>query len=101
VQLVMGNSDSALRPGGFAQVHFDVPVPAGRLNVPSSALILRGGGVKVATVDASGHVHFATVTIAQDQGNSVEISSGLKPGEKVIDSPPDSLLEGESVHVAQ
>lgn len=100
VQLVMDNSDGALRPGGFAQVHFDVPVPAGRLNVPSSALILRGGGTKVATVDASGHVHFANVTIAQDEGNSVEISSGLKPGEKVIDSPPDSLLEGEQVHVA-
>jgi RND family efflux transporter MFP subunit len=99
VQLVMDNSDGALRPGGFAQVHFDVPVPAGRLNVPSSALILRSGGAKVATVDAAGKIHFANVTIAQDQGNSVEISSGLKPGEKVIDSPPDSLLEGEQVHV--
>lgn len=100
VQLVMDNADGALRPGGFAQVHFDVPVPAGRLNLPASALILRGGGTKVATVDASGKVHFANVTIAQDQGNSVDISSGLKPGEKVIDSPPDSLLDGQKVHVA-
>jgi multidrug efflux pump subunit AcrA (membrane-fusion protein) len=77
-----------------------MPVPAGRLNLPASALILRGGGTKVATVDASGKVHFANVTIAQDQGNSVDISSGLKPGEKVIDSPPDSLLDGQKVHVA-
>lgn len=100
VQLVMDNGDGALRPGGFAQVHFDVPVPAGRLNVPSSALILRSGGARVATVDAGGHVHFTNVTIAQDQGNSVEISSGLKPGQPVIDSPPDSLIEGEKVHVS-
>jgi hypothetical protein len=46
VQLMTANPGGALKPGGFAQVRFDLPVPAGRLTVPASALILRGGGTR-------------------------------------------------------
>jgi multidrug efflux pump subunit AcrA (membrane-fusion protein) len=46
VQLMTDNPGGALKPGGFAQVRFDLPVPAGRLTVPASALILRGGGTR-------------------------------------------------------
>lgn len=100
VQLMTANPGGALKPGGFAQVRFDLPVPAGRLTVPASALMLRGGGTRVATVDAGGHAHLLKVEIGHDQGNTVEISAGLKPGTPIIDSPPDSLEEGDKVQVA-
>ena len=100
VQLLTANPGGALKPGGFAQVHFDLPVPAGRTTVPASALIVRAGGTRVATVDASSHVHLVRVEIGHDLGNSVEITAGLTPGMRIIDSPPDSIGEGDPVHVA-
>jgi RND family efflux transporter MFP subunit len=100
VQLLTANPEGALKPGGFVQVHFDLPVAAGQTIVPASALIVRTGGTRVATVDAGGHVHLVRVEIGHDLGNSVEIAAGLKPGMRIIDSPPDSIGEGDLVHVA-
>jgi hypothetical protein len=37
--------------------------------------------------------------IGEDDGATVQIVSGLNGGEKVIQDPPDSLIEGEKVHV--
>ena len=34
-----------------------------------------------------------------DSGNKVEVTSGLRAGVAVIDSPPDSLLDGTAVRV--
>ena len=38
------------------------------------------------------------VTIGQDDGRTVQIVSGLKAGDLVIQDPPDSLIEGEKVN---
>ncbi|HZV09456.1 MAG TPA: efflux RND transporter periplasmic adaptor subunit, partial [Novosphingobium sp.] len=99
VELVADNPDGALRPGGFVQVGFDLPMPAGHLSVPVSALIQRGGGTRVATVDGAGHAHLLPVTIGRDFGSTVEVVAGLGAGTPVVDSPPDSLAEGEAVDV--
>jgi hypothetical protein len=40
------------------------------------------------------------VAIARDLGASVEIKSGLGVADRVIDNPPDSLVNGEVVRVA-
>ena len=99
VELVADNPQGVMRPGGFAQVHLQLPVPAGRVVLPASALILRSGGTRVATVDAQGRAHLVPVVIGRDMGGSVEIASGLAPHTPVIDSPPDSLGEGDPVKV--
>jgi hypothetical protein len=39
------------------------------------------------------------VVIGQDDGGSVQIASGLTATDKVIQDPPDSLIEGERVTV--
>jgi hypothetical protein len=39
------------------------------------------------------------VTIGQDDGATVQIVSGLKDGDRVIQDPPDSLIEGEKVNL--
>ena len=40
------------------------------------------------------------VVIAKDLGTSVDISSGLVAGDKIINNPPDSLQPGDQVKVA-
>ena len=41
------------------------------------------------------------MTIARDFGQTIEIGSGLAPDDRVIQSPPDGIDEGDQVRVAQ
>jgi len=98
VQLSVANPKGELLPGGFATVRFDAPGEPG-LAVPPGAVITSRAGVQVATVDANNHVKLATVTIARDLGNRVEVT-GLGPDARVIDTPPDGVADGDLVRVA-
>ncbi len=99
VQLVTDNPGGMLKSGGYAQVHFDLSASGTMVTIPSSALVLRGSGTKVATVDGTGHVKLVPVVLGRDLGASVEVTSGLSGGTPIIDNPPDSISNGEQVHV--
>ena len=43
--------------------------------------------------------HLVPVGIGEDDGATVQIVSGLSADDKVIQDPPDSLIEGEKVSV--
>jgi hypothetical protein len=62
-----------------------------------SAIIFRREGTRVGTVGNDNVAHLVPVTIGQDDGATVQIVSGLKEGDRVIQDPPDSLIEGEKV----
>jgi RND family efflux transporter MFP subunit len=94
------NRDGALKPGDYAQVTFDLPSPAGTVRLPASALMFGHAGMQVAVVGADNRVRLEPVTIARDLGVAVEIAGGIAPGAAVIDNPPDSLVNGESVKVS-
>ncbi|MBN3765808.1 efflux RND transporter periplasmic adaptor subunit [Burkholderia sp. Ac-20365] len=100
VQLLVDNSDHLLRPGAFVNLHFALPVRDGALRVPASALIFDRQGLRLATIDSRDTVHFKSVEIVQDLGNAVEIGSGLTVSDRVIDTPPDGLIDGDRVQVA-
>lgn len=98
VQLEAGNGDGALKPGGYAQVRFSVS-GAGGITLPASALMVRTDGTAVATVGADNRVHIRRVTISRDEGATVEIATGLNGTERVVDTPPDALAEGDRVRI--
>jgi RND family efflux transporter MFP subunit len=93
------NHAGELLPGSYTEVHLHTSNPAPALVVPASALILEPDGLYVATVDGKSIAHMAHVLVGRDMGATIEIVNGLKPGEPVITNPPDSLTEGEKVHV--
>jgi RND family efflux transporter MFP subunit len=97
-ELQIDNPTGALKPGDYAQVSFALPPTAGMIRLPASALMFRRKGMAVATVGPNSHVVLKYVTIARDDGSSVEIASGISPTDRVIDNPPDSLVENEAVH---
>jgi hypothetical protein len=72
--------------------------------VPVSALIFRAQGLQVGTVvkgsngDQAKLVH---VTLGQDDGSTVQVIDGLAADSRVIENPPDSLIDGEPVRVVQ
>jgi len=96
VEIDVDNRKGELLPGSLAQVHFKAAaVPT--FIIPVSAIIFRREGTQVGTVGSDNVAHLIPVTIGQDDGATVQIVSGLKDGDRVIQDPPDSLIEGEKV----
>jgi len=93
------NRSGELLPGSYTEVHLNVSTNVPALIVPVSALILEADGLHVATVDATNHAHIVRVTEGRDSGSTMEILSGLAPGQSIIANPPDSLTDGELVRV--
>jgi multidrug efflux pump subunit AcrA (membrane-fusion protein) len=45
-------------------------------------------------------VALVPVTIGHDYGDSLEVTSGLRPDDRLVVNPPDSLANGQKVQVA-
>ena len=104
VELAVDNSDRALKSGDYAQVRFDLADRGGvgeALRIPASALLFRKSGMEAAVVDPQSRVRLRPVTVGLDLGQAVEVTSGLKLDDRVIDNPPDSIATGDLVRVVQ
>jgi RND family efflux transporter MFP subunit len=101
VQLAVDNAGGELLPGAFANVRFDLPADANTVIVPPGALILGKEGVRVATVDAANRVRIRKVSIGRDLGTAVQLAGGVARSDRIIDSPPDGIAEGDTVKIAQ
>ena len=97
VEVDVDNSKGVLRPGAYVFVHFHLPAIGNSVTVPSNTLLFRAEGLRVGVV-RDGRVQLVPVTIGQDFGNAVEITSGLAPADEVILDPSDSLASGMQVH---
>jgi len=100
MQLGVDNANGDLLPGGFANVSLELPHDATALRIPSSALMFDKNGLRVATLGKDDKVILKKVTIARDLGQTIEIGSGLVADDRVIQSPPDGIADGDAVHVA-
>ena len=93
------NRGGELLPGAYAQVHLALGGGAPTLMVPVSALVFQAAGLRVATIDERSRVHLVPITPGRDFGKELEVVSGLLPGQRLVDNPPDSLVEGQEVRV--
>lgn len=101
IELDVDNAERKLLPGGYGNVHFKLPHESNVVQVPTTALVFRKEGISVATLTADNRVAFHTIDISHDLGSAVQIDSGLMIADCVIDSPPDSLEQGDMVRVAK
>lgn len=104
VEIDVDNRKGELMPGALAQVQFKAPAVGQTFMVPAAALIFRSQGLQIGTVvQKDGHdvAHLVPITIGDDNGATVQVISGLDAGDRVIQDPPDSLIEGEKVLVEQ
>ncbi len=97
----VNNTTGELLPGAYTQVHLSLPRDFPTLLVPVSALIFQSEGLRVATLGADSRAHMTPITVGRDYGTQVEVVAGLTPGQQVVDNPPDSLVEGQELRVAQ
>jgi membrane fusion protein, multidrug efflux system len=96
-ELTVDNSDHTLWPGSYVDVVFEVPTDPAVLTMPEAALIFRADGAQVAIVDAQNRIHLHNVTLGQNLGRTVQVTSGLSAGDKLVNNPPAGLLEGQLV----
>jgi hypothetical protein len=59
--------------------------------------VFRASGPQVARVDPSGRISFRNVTIGRDDGNIVELSSGVAPGDRLALNVSSQIADGELV----
>jgi RND family efflux transporter MFP subunit len=102
-QLIVDNAKNELLPGGYVEVHFNLPaaVAGTSFKLPANVLLFRGDGLQVATVDSQNRVALKQVTIGRDYGSELEIVHGLSANDDVILSPPDSLVDRAQVRVSR
>jgi RND family efflux transporter MFP subunit len=101
VEIAVDNPTGQLFTGSYAEVHFKLPTPASSLILPVNTLLFRAEGLRVATVGPDQHVQLKQITIGHDFGSEVEIVAGLSGNENVIINPPDSVIDGQTVRIAQ
>ena len=98
-QFEADNKNGELKPGDYSDVQLDIQVDPHRVTIPATALIFRSHGPQVAVLGADARVHLRKVHVALDLGTTLQIDQGLNPADRVIENPPDSLMDGDQVRV--
>ena len=93
------NPNLELVPGEFGEVTFHLHSSRPVLVIPASSLLFRAQGPQAALVQADGRVRLQDVQLGRDLGNSVEVISGLRAEDEVIENPSDAITDGALVSV--
>jgi len=83
VRIAFENPDKALKPNMFADATFLAP-SVSRLMVPTSALVLTNDRTNVFVEAAEWAFERRDIEIAYQEGATIAIKSGVRPGERVV-----------------
>jgi membrane fusion protein, multidrug efflux system len=97
VEAEVPNERSLLKPGAFARAEIATEESQPVIRVPAASLVTFAGIEKVLVV-RQGKIVETRVQTGRRAGDSIEIVSGLKPGEQVV-LQPGNLAPGQSVTV--
>lgn len=92
IEAEVPNPDGALKPGFFAHVTMKLG-QASALVVPQSAVLRYAGVARVFVID-NGVVRAREVVTGTVVGDQIEVTSGLKDGDRVAVSEVDRLADG-------
>lgn len=99
IEVDVNNPSGELLPGAYAEVHLKIPSATPTFILPVNTLIFRTAGMQVAIVVNGNKAAMIPIVLGRDFGSEVEVVSGLKEDDMVIENPPDSLVDGEQVRV--
>jgi membrane fusion protein, multidrug efflux system len=96
VEAVVPNANGELKPGLFATARMEQPARTPGVVVPTSAVLTSGGTSRVFVIEGD-RAEERIVTIGQTAGDLVEITKGLKAGERVATKSVAQLSDGARV----
>jgi RND family efflux transporter MFP subunit len=100
VELQADNPDGLLQPGTYVEAQLNLPSDPSTLLMPASAILFRQDGLEVAVIGDDDKVTLKKISLARNLGVQVEVTGGLVPTDRIVDSPPDSLGSGDVVRIA-
>jgi len=102
IQIVgeFSNPGNLLRPGQYARIQAPTGNIGGALLVPQAAVNQQQGTYQVTVVGADNRAQLRTVQVGPTLGTLWVITSGLKPGERVVAVGADKVKEGGLVNPA-
>jgi RND family efflux transporter MFP subunit len=92
------NSKNLLRPGQYARVQAPTGNIEAALLVPQAAVNQQQGTYQVAVIDSDNRAQLRTVAVGPKVGTLWVITSGLKPGERVVAVGAEKVKEGQPVN---
>ena len=95
----VNNKDGVLTAGLYGIVHFQVRRSNPVVLIPSQAVIFNKDGLSAAVV-SNGKVELRKLELEADNGVNVEVRIGLRPGDRVILSPPANITDGMRVQTS-
>jgi RND family efflux transporter MFP subunit len=98
VEAVVPNDDGALKPGTFATARIEQASTKPGILVPSAAVRTISGTSRVFVV-ATDRAEERLVTVGEPVDDLVEVTTGLKTGERVATSNVNQLVDGARVNV--
>ena len=100
VEIEVNNPTGELFTGSYAAVHLKLPGSVSTYTIPVNTLLFRSEGLRVAVVKDN-KADLIPVTLGRDFGSEVEVLIGLNGDENLVVNPPDSLVSGQLVRLAQ
>ena len=98
-ELQANNPQGKLSAGTYCDVQFQIPGDPGVLRLPATALVPVDKGIEVALVASDGKAVLTPIEVGRDFGDTVEVTSGLRPTDRVIDNPAETLRTGDPVRL--
>jgi RND family efflux transporter MFP subunit len=92
------NSKNLLRPGQYARIQTPTGNITGALLVPQAAVNQQQGTYQVTVISADNRAQLRTVQVGPRVGTLWVITTGLKPGERVVAVGAEKAKEGDLVN---
>lgn len=99
ITITLDNASGDLMSGMFAEIQIKSEESAEAVCVPSDAVIVKNGVSIVVSLDDEDIPIFNEVTTGIDNGEMVEILSGIEAGQRIVVSGQDFVTEGLRVNV--
>ena len=88
-------------PGMYGKAVFSFNRDRPSLTVTTSALLFEANGKLVAVVGTDSKIHLHKIALGNDFGTKIEVLSGLKGDEWIVENPSEQLAEGVAVEAVR
>jgi RND family efflux transporter MFP subunit len=97
VKAILANPSMRMKPGMFARVRLVYGSPRKVVVIPASAIAQKKGNTARVFTVVNRRVFAKEATLGRELSGSWTVEEGLRPGERLVDSPSLLLREGEEV----
>jgi membrane fusion protein (multidrug efflux system) len=104
VEAEVANRDSRLKPGLFATARIEQATSQRAVMVPAAAVRTVAGTPRVFVIAGegeTGHAEERVIATGQTVGDAIEVTSGLRPGESIVASGVEKMVDGAPLMVAR